>query len=427
MVAKKTKGRRKKRKTAAKRPKKPKKTRSVQKRRKKVVFIVVDGLADHPHNGKTPLSEAKKPNIDWLADNGAVGELTLITKALWNKIDYKGVSQYGNVSLLGHNPAKYSLERGPLEAVGSGVPYNDGQLAVRCNFATVGKDMVVQDRRAGRKTYGLDDIARHINKTVKIGEKFVFMRTYGHRAVLVIREPLSPKVEGNDADKGEPVGKVTAIKPEAEETARLIQDFIDKSRDAIQFHQKNSERIDKNMPPANYILVRQPGNRMCKLPNFPKRWKLGGAMCISENGVMKATCMLAGFSSINVPEFENHTAWLDFIFENIESALSEYDFVYAHIKGADVAAHDKDPERKRKVIEDIDRHLADYKNFDGIIVLTCDHITSSLTGNHEYGPVPVLVYGRKKDGVKTFDEKGVLKGSLGRITGRELLKYIFRK
>jgi 2,3-bisphosphoglycerate-independent phosphoglycerate mutase len=185
MVAKRTKKRSKKKKPAAKKPKKPS---SRRKRRKKVVFIVVDGMADHPQTGKTPLSEAKKPNIDWLATNGAVGELTLITKALWKKIDYKGVSQYGNVSLLGYNPARYPLDRGPLEAVGSGVPYNDGYLAVRCNFATVGKDMVIQDRRAGRKTYGLDEIARHINRTVKIGEKFVFMRTYGHRSVLVIRK-----------------------------------------------------------------------------------------------------------------------------------------------------------------------------------------------------------------------------------------------
>ena len=90
--------------------------------------------------------------------------------------------------------------------------------------------------------------------------------------------------------------------------------------------------------------------------------------------------MLAGFSSINVPEFDSHDAWLDFIFENIEAALAEYDFVYAHIKGADEAAHDKDPGRKRKIIEDIDRHLEGFKNFDGIVVLTCDHITSSESG-----------------------------------------------
>jgi 2,3-bisphosphoglycerate-independent phosphoglycerate mutase len=427
MVAKKRKVKKTRKTKAKKSVKKPKKASSGRKRRKKIVFIVVDGLADKPQKGKTPLNEAKTPNMDWLAANGACGELTIITKGLWKKIDYKGISQYGNVSLLGYNPARYSLDRGPLEAVGSGVPYNEGHLAVRCNFATVGRNMVIKDRRAGRNTYGLDEIARHINKTVKIGSKYIFMRTYGHRAVLVIKKQLSDKVEGNDTGVGKALGKVTAMEPDAEESARLIQEFLDKSRNAIQFHSKNSERIDKGILPANYLLVRQPGNKLCTLPDFAKRWKLNGAICISENGVMKATCMLAGFSSINVPEFDSHSDWLDFIFENVDAALSEYDFVYAHIKGADVAAHDKSPAGKRKIIEDIDAHLESFRNFNGILILTCDHITSSVTGKHEYGPVPVFVYGRKKDSVKKFDEQSVKGGSLGKGSGRKLLKYVFGK
>jgi 2,3-bisphosphoglycerate-independent phosphoglycerate mutase len=407
----------------AKKPKKPKKT----KKKKKVVFIVVDGLADALKDGKTPLSEAKKPTIDWLAENGSVGEAMLITKTLWKEIDARGVSQYGNTSLLGLNPAKYPLDRGPLEAVGVKIPFKDGHLAVRCNFATVDRNMRITDRRAGRSTYGLDMIGRRINKSVKLDERFVFMRTYGHRAVLVIKKKLSPEIEGNDTPVGQRVGRVTALVPEAEESARLVQDFIDKARNVIHFHTKNSERIDKGLPPANYLLVRQPGNSIPKFPNFPKKWKLNKALCISENGVMKATCMLAGFNSINVPEFSDHTEWLDFIFDNVETALSEYDFVYIHIKGADQAAHDKDPKRKREVIEDIDRHLEPYRNFDGVIVITCDHITSSLSGDHEYGPVPVLLYGRGKDSVKTFDEQIAKKGALGRMTGRELLKHVFGK
>jgi 2,3-bisphosphoglycerate-independent phosphoglycerate mutase len=140
--------------------------------------------------------------------------------------------------------------------------------------------------------------------------------------------------------------------------------------------------------------------------------------------------MLAGFNSINVPEFDDYNEWLDFIFENIDSALSEYDFVYAHIKSADEAAHDKDPELKRKIIEAIDAKLEPLRNFDGTIVLTCDHITSSESGNHEYGPVPVLVYGKKKSAAKitkAFDEESVKKGSLGRMDGRGLMRYIFGK
>lgn len=408
--------------------KKQKKTRVKAKKRKirkKVVFIVVDGLADTQKNNKTPLSAARKPNIDWLAANGACGELTLITKAMWKKINTKGVSQYANVNLLGYTANRYPLDRGPLEAAGSGMPYREGHLAVRCNFATVDRNMVVKDRRAGRSTYGLDEIARRINKNVKIGADYLFMRTYGHRAVLIIKKRISDKIKGNDVGVGEAVGRVEALKPEAEESAKLVQEFIDKSRNVIQFHQKNSERIDRGLLPANYILARQAGNKLFAMPNFTRRWKIKNAVCIAENGVMKATCMLAGFNSINVPEFDNHSDWLDFIFENIDTALAEYDFVYAHIKGADEAAHDKDPARKRKVIEEIDVHLESYRDFEGIVVLTCDHITSSKSGNHEYGKVPVFVYGKKEDTVKKFDEKSAKKGSLKKMSGRELMKFIF--
>lgn len=422
MVAK----RKKKSRPKAKKGKKPAKKRKTQRiKRKKVVFLVVDGLADKPRNGKTPLSEARKPNIDWFAANGACGELTLINKAMWSKINTKGISQYANVNLLGYTADRYPLDRGPLEAAGSGVPYKEGHLAVRCNFATVDRSMRIVDRRAGRSTYGLDDVARHINQNVKIGADHIFMRTYGHRAILIIKKRLSSSIKGNDVGVGEVVTRVEALSPNAKETAKLVQEFIDKSRNAIHFHPKNSERIDMGIPPANYILARQAGNKLFALPSFAKRWRIKNAVCIAENGVMKATCMLAGFNSINVPEFDDHTDWLDFIFENIDAALAEYDFVYAHIKGADEAAHDKDPARKRKIIEDIDAHLESFRGFNGVVVLACDHITSSESGGHEYGPVPVLVYGRKKDAVKTFDERAVKKGALKKMSGRNLQKFIF--
>lgn len=404
------------------------KPKPAKKPRRKVVFIVVDGLADVVKAGKkTPLQAAVKPNIDWLAANGSNGELEPISAFLWKGIDQKGVSQYANVELLGYSAERYPLGRGPLEAVGAGLPYCNGHLALRCNFASVSPDGRVVDRRAGRDAYGLNELARYVNERVQIAAKHVFMRTYGHRAVLIVQEPLSDKIEGNDAAEGQPVGKVRALVPDADRSAQLVQEFVDKARGVLEFHPKNSERIGKGLPPANYLLVRQPGNAVPTLPNFVRRWGIRNAVCIAENGVMKATCMLAGFESVNVPEFEGASAdekALDFIFDGIDSALAEYDFVYAHIKGADEAAHDRDPARKRKIIEAMDRHLAGFKKFNGTLVLTADHITSSLTGRHEQGPVPVLVYGKRRDGVKKFDELSAKKGSLGRLGGHDLMKHI---
>jgi 2,3-bisphosphoglycerate-independent phosphoglycerate mutase len=396
---------------------------------KKVVFIVVDGMADSPKEGRTPLSEAKTPNMDWMTSNGACGQLDLVPRG------GEVASQIANISLLGYDPSRYDIRRGPLEVVGAGLPLANGHLALRCNFCTVDNDMKVVDRRAGRTIFGLDDIAQYINQQVDVGARHFFMRTFGHRGILVLQDNLSDEITGNDAPVGQAVKRIMPSSTAAgtDRSARLVQDFIDKARNVMQYHQKNQERISKGLLPANYLICRGAGNKLFTLPNFSNRWGIRKAVCVAENGVMKATCMAAGFSSINVPEIEgkdyrlDQTAMLDFAFDSIEAALAEYDFVYVHLKGPDEAAHDKDPERKRKLIEEIDAKLADFKKFDGLVVLTCDHITSSITGSHERGPVPVVVVGRRKDSVKKFSEEAVKSGSLKVMGGYDLMKYIFGK
>lgn len=385
-----------------------------------VVFIVIDGMADLPMNGKTPLKEAKTPNLDWFAEHGMTGELNLTPKDLdvW--------SQIANISLLGFDPKKFYIKRGPLEAVGADLPYKEGHLALRCNFATVDKNMVVTDRRGGRSLFGLDEIARYVNKNVKIGADFVLLRTHGHRAVLIIMEKLSDQISINDPYKaGEKAKAIEPLKEGAERSAKLVQDFIDKSRDVMEYHPLNAQRIDKGLPPANYLIIRDAGNRLMALPDFPKKYGVK-AVCISENGVMKATCMLAGFRAITVPELDAESS-IDFIFDNIEDALTEYDFVYVHIKGPDEVAHDGDFQKKVEEIERIDKRLGAFKNFGGILIVTCDHITSCELKSHVHGPVPLLVFGKGGDKVKTFDEFSVKEGKLKNYNGRKLWKFVFGK
>ncbi len=384
---------------------------------KKVVFLVIDGLADLPEEGRTPLSEARKPNLDWMAKNGVVGELDLVPKGL------KVKSQVANAALLGNDPQEFYLNRGPLEAVGAGLPYEQGHLALRCNFATVDEELTITDRRAGRDSTGLDDLSKYVNEHVDIGAPFVLMRTYGHRGVLIIKMNLSDKISDSDPGMtGVKPNKVSALEPDAILSAKYVQDFIEKARKIIEYHPANGQRKDKGLPAANYMLTRDAGNRLQAFPNFNKRFKTK-AVCISEKGVMKATCLLAGFDSVDVPEWEG----LDFIFDQISDALAEYDFVYAHIKPVDEAGHDGDFQRKRREIEKIDEKLTAYRNFGGVLVVTCDHITSWANRRHEHGKVPVLVYGKEKGKIKTFDEMSATKGRLRNYSGKKLLKYIFSK
>ncbi|MEM5834886.1 MAG: 2,3-bisphosphoglycerate-independent phosphoglycerate mutase [Candidatus Aenigmatarchaeota archaeon] len=391
--------------------------------KKKVVFLVIDGLADLPINNKTPLSEARKPNLDYFASNGLLGQIIPVKKSYWNELTRTSVSHIANISLLGFNPYKLEIKRGPLEAVGANIPYTEGHLAVRCNFATVDKELTVLDRHIGRNFSGLDEIARTINEHVNIGVPFVFMRTYGHRAVLIIKEKLSDKITDSDPYyDGEKVRRVEPLEPEAKRSAELVQKFLDRARELIEFHPANEKRIKDGLPPANYIITREAGNKLPSLPNFSKKYKVK-AVCIAENGVMKATCLLAGFNAITVPELKFQPS-LKFIFDSIDAALAEYDFVYAHIKGPDEPAHDGDFHKKREMIEEIDRKLERFRNFKGILVVTCDHITSCKTRKHEFGAVPVLVYGKGKGKSKSFNEMEAEKGKLGLITGKKLMEFI---
>jgi len=390
----------------------------------KVLFFVFNGLADFPED-KTPLSEAKKPNIDFLVSKGMVGNLQLFKKSEWNEQTRASVSHLANISLLGYDIKKFPLKRGILEAISAGIEMKNGWLALRCDFATI-KDGIIIDRRAGRNTYGLEKLAKSLNK-INIGVSFIFKRTYGHRAVLVIKKKLNDNFEGNDPlSNNLPPKEFVAKDSKAKASVEIMKRFVEEAAKILERHRVNKERIKKGILPANYLLFREPGNKVIALqPSFRKRFNVR-PLVISEAGVMKATCMLAGFDAIEIPEGLDHKKGIKFIFEKIEESLPTYDFIYAHIKWTDEAAHDRDFERKKKVIEEFDKYLESYKNFEGRIVITTDHITSCKTRKHEFGSVPVLISPIKsKKKFKTFDEFVASKGI--KLTPTKLWKLVFSK
>jgi 2,3-bisphosphoglycerate-independent phosphoglycerate mutase len=397
---------------------------------KKVVFIVVDGMADLPmgKDERTPLNQAKKPNIDWFAKNGVTGQMTVIPDKMWNDMAHASISHKAAISLLGYNVDKFDVKRGPLEAVGADIPYQDGHLALRCNFATVDKNMVVTDRRAGRSTRGLAELSRYINEHVDIGVPFNFMRTYGHRAVLVVKMGLTDKIVTNDPlSPGRPVQKISGPGAEGVISSKILQNFADKTHQLIEYHPVNSQRMAAGEPAANYILLREPGNSVKRLtPDFGKRFDVK-PMCICELGAVRGACLMAGFDAVTVPEMPFDDT-LDFIFENADVALEDHDFVFIHIKGPiDEASHDGDFDGKRRAIEKIDARMDRFRKFDGVVVMTTDHITSTENRTHMPGKVPVLVWGRSKDATASFDEKTARRGKLKNLSPFQLMKFVLGK
>ena len=144
----------------------------------KFIYIILDGLGDLPSpnlNEKTPLEAAKTPNMDSLAANGKTGMVFPI------KEDIAPESDAATISILGYDPFQYYTGRGPLETHGAGLKMEDGNVALRCNFATISKDGTIIDRRVGRNltTEEASRIAQTLNDEVKLTNppaEFIFKK-----------------------------------------------------------------------------------------------------------------------------------------------------------------------------------------------------------------------------------------------------------
>ena len=103
--------------------------------RPKGVIIILDGLGDRPSsllNGATPLEAADTANLDQLASRGQCGQVDPFIPGM------PVGTQTGTSLLMGVAPKDaYQLTRGPIEASGVGIPIQPGDVALRCNFATL--------------------------------------------------------------------------------------------------------------------------------------------------------------------------------------------------------------------------------------------------------------------------------------------------
>lgn len=400
----------------------------------KAVLIIADGMADRPIeelDWKTPLEAARKPSMNKIAKTGICGIIDPLSPGI------PPGSDSATLALLGYDALKVYSGRGALEALGSGVRVLPGDVAFRCNFATVDKHLVVQDRRAGRiANEDAAKLARSLQRVKLEGSskaKFLFRSTVQHRAVLVIRGPrLSTAV--SDSDPGEVGKRALEMKPlndtnEAELTAKIANKLAQEFHKVLKSHPVNKERIDRGLPAANMVLFRGIGTLPCVSPLL-RTYDIKPA-CVAAAPLVKGVCKASGMRSIDVKS-ATATPQTDYTAKAraVVEALKSHDFVLLHVKAADVASHDGKPRLKIEVIEKIDGMLCHLlSNVDSgstYLVLTADHTTSTITGNHEGDPVPIAITGPyvRRDDVEEFGERSCAMGGLGRLRGQDLMPIL---
>ncbi len=386
---------------------------------KKIVLIIMDGLGDRPNeefSEKTALQAAYKPNINKLCRNSICGLMDPVKPGI------RSGSDTSHLSILGYNPEKYYTGRGPFEALGLGMDLYPGDIAFRANYASVSDGYVI-DRRAGR-IRDTEELSKSLSMV--IDDVTINVRSgTEHRAAVVLHGPgLSSMVSDSDPHKeNERPMEIIPLNKNAEKTARILNEFIKKSRKILNDHPLNMKRMNEGLLPANEILLRGAGT-VPEMENFNNKYKMRSA-CISGTPLIRGICKLAGMDIINVDNLtgrvdENYSG----IFMNVHKLLKEYDFILVNIKGTDIAGHDKKAMLKKSVIEYTDSAISYIMNDlkDLLIIVTGDHSTPCSVGDHTGDPVPVMFfsYNIRSDNVMFFDEISALKGSL-RITGLDLM------
>ena len=420
----------------------------------KLIYVVIDGLGDLPIKelgDETPLGFAETPNLDSLASKGRLGLMYTVGKGIAPESDI------AVISILGYDPFKYHVGRGPIEAYGAGLSMKDGDLALRCNFATLGPDKKIVDRRVGRTltTEEASKLSEAINQEVKLESfpaEFEFKNTLGHRAVLVIKSkdlPLSAEITNTDPAY-ERVKGLGIAKPEfemvlkecmpledteeARRAAQLVNEFTEKSHEVLDRHEVNKRREAEGELKANVILSRDAGDEIPRFFNINEHYGVRFA-CLADMPVERGISRIAGMHLIDIPPPTKDTkADSDLRIRRLMEIYPSFDCFYIHIKGPDEPGHDGDFERKAKIISEIDKFffgelLSRIDLKETLICVTADHSTPCSLKGHSDDPVPLLIAGGniKPDGIKKFSEKECKKGSLGLLKhGTELIPMLMK-
>jgi len=398
----------------------------------KILMLILDGVGDRPveeYGGRTPLEAARTPRLDLLATRGETGLVDPIAPGV------RAGSDTAHLALLGYDPYEYYTGRGPFEALGVGMDVKPGDIAFRCNFATVedrGRELIVTDRRAGRITEGTAALAAAVNGVVIDGVKCLVKESTAHRAALILRgKGLGAVVTDVDphAD-GAPVRLAAGGAGTAnQKTAAVVNAFVHRSYEALRDHAVNRARVAAGERPANIILPRG-GGLAPHIPPFTQRYGVRGAAVV-EVGLIRGIARYCGLDVAALPP--SVTGGLDSdlgaLLGATLSALASHDFVLANIKGADVAGHDGDAAAKISFLEKADEALEGFvgKLPAGThVAVLGDHSTPVAVQDHSGDAVPIVFYGPavRPDETATFGERPCAKGGAGRLRGRDVLPIL---
>lgn len=386
----------------------------------------------HEMSGKTLLQYSNTPNMDRLADLGCCGRLETVAPG------FHPGSEVANMSVLGYDLTQVYEGRGVLEAANIGVDLQPGDMALRCNLVCIGGDILKNHSAGHITTQECEPLIEYLNANLG-NDRIHFYTGVQYRHLLVVKggnkyidctpphdvplKPFRPML-------------VKALKPEAQETANLLNSLILKSQELLAKHPINLKRIAEGKDPANSIWPWSPGYRPKMRPLSEKYPQIKRGAVISAVDLINGIGRYAGLRCISV---EGATGLYNTNYEGKVAAALEAlrtdDFVYLHIEASDEAGHEGDFKLKQQTIENLDKRVVGpifeaVKDWDEPVAIAVlpDHPTPCAHRTHTSEPVPFAIYypGIKADLVHSFDEFSCIDGRYGLLKKDEFMNIFMQ-
>ena len=376
----------------------------------KMVFLIMDGLGGLPMPGQdlTELEAARTPNLDALARQSVCG---LLDPVGYGITPGSGPAHF---ALFGYDPVQTNVGRGLLSATGVDFPMTPRDLYMRVNFATIDKQGILLDRRAGRlPTEENERLCRKLQERIRLSSPAaagveVFFRTeMEYRAIIALRgDDLREEIEETDPQQtGVPALAPTALTPAAARTSAILTELIAQVQGVL-----------ADEPKANMILLRGYG-KYHQFPSMANRFGLK-PLAIANYPMYRGLARLVGMDVHPL----THTIAEEFT--ALEQAFARFDFFFMHVKPTDSKGEDGNFEAKVKVIEEVDALIPRLIALNpAVLVVTGDHSTPAALKSHSWHPVPVLLSSPtcRPDRVERFGERDCLQGEIGRMPMKHLM------
>lgn len=404
----------------------------------KYVLVIGDGMADfavEELGGVTPLAAANKPVIDGLAKKGIVAQARTVPDGV------PPGSDTAILSIFGYDPRKVYTGRSPLEAAGSGVQMEDGNVSFRCNLASItnnegGYAQQTMLSHSGGAIDGKDAMKlmndliaqpRFAQILAQYGMTFTINPSYRHIAVI-----------GTGSDKVELTPPHDILnRPVAQYLPRgdgedALMHIMSTSWEILNEHPINKQRVKQGKLPANSLWFWGQG-RAVVLSSFEEKYGHSGD-AITAVPLVAGIAQLAGLEHTPV---EGATGEIDTDYagkvEAALDALTRHDFVAIHVEAPDECGHAGDAHEKVRAIELLDSEVFAplVAGLDALgqryrILFLSDHYTPVSTRTHDGTPVPYLLYDSAVDTQKglSYCESSATEGVLIE-EGTDLMPLLF--